>query len=96
MNIPLFLLALFAHLSITGAMRNGCADAAMDESGNYYCEPAVNTIKYVNISGSGTYKTPSLIEGSDSCVDFIDIPYSGPLAPYNEEVCTFLQRATSP
>ncbi|KAK8244037.1 putative TOS1-like glycosyl hydrolase-domain-containing protein [Phyllosticta capitalensis] len=91
MNIPLFLLALFAHLSITGAMRNGCADAAMDESGNYYCEPAVNTIKYVNISGSGTYKTPSLIEGSDSCVDFIDIPYSGPLAPYNEEITIILR-----
>ncbi|KAK8168276.1 putative TOS1-like glycosyl hydrolase-domain-containing protein [Phyllosticta citrichinensis] len=86
MRSPLLLLAPFALVLTTSAMRNGCEDVVKDESGNYYCEPAVENIRYVNISGSGTYQTPSLIEGAGTCIDFIDIPYGGPLAPYNEEI----------
>ncbi|KAK7521850.1 putative TOS1-like glycosyl hydrolase-domain-containing protein [Phyllosticta citriasiana] len=91
MRSPLLLLALLALVLTASAMRNGCENAVKDESGNYYCEPAVDTIRYVNISGSGTYQTPSLIEGENTCVDFIDIPYGGPLAPYNEEITVILR-----
>lgn len=82
------ILALGALTSGVFALTNGCADNSnvFDESGNPYCEPAVKTIKYTGVGGSGTYKTVANIDASNFCT-WTSESYSGPLGPYADEVC---------
>ncbi|KAF2146537.1 uncharacterized protein K452DRAFT_282711 [Aplosporella prunicola CBS 121167] len=72
------------------ALSNGCADAAPDESGNYYCEPAVKTLKYTGVGGTGSYKKVTNIAADDVC-EWADHNYSGSLAPYDEEIAVIFR-----
>lgn len=81
------ILALGALTTGVLGMTNGCADQTnvFDDSGNAYCEPAVKTILYKGIGGSGQYETVTNIAGQNDCA-WATKSYGGPLAPYDEEV----------
>lgn len=81
------IIALGALATGVLGMTNGCADQTnvFDESNNAYCEPAVKSILYKNIGGSGQYETVSSIAGANDCT-WTPVSYGGPLAPYDEEV----------
>jgi Tos1-like cell wall protein len=62
-----------------------CSGSAKNEGGNWFCG-AVDHILYSNVGHPGTYKAVSHM-GSDGSCKYESKEFSGPLAPYNEEVC---------
>ncbi|KAK7725040.1 target of Sbf [Botryosphaeria dothidea] len=86
------ILALGALTTGVLGMTNGCADQTnvFDDSGNAYCEPAVKTILYKGIGGSGQYETVTNIAGQNDCA-WATKSYGGPLAPYDEEIGIILR-----
>ncbi|OJD29860.1 protein tos1 [Diplodia corticola] len=82
------LLALSALTTGVLGMTNGCSPDqtnVFDESGNAYCEPAVTTIKYTGVGGTGQYSTVTSIDTAGSCA-WAEKAYAGSLAPYDEEI----------
>lgn len=61
-----------------------CTGSAKNEGGNWFCG-AVDHILYSNVGHPGTYKAVSHM-GSDGSCKYESKDFSGPLAPYNEEV----------
>ncbi|KAK2004768.1 hypothetical protein LX36DRAFT_595315 [Colletotrichum falcatum] len=61
-----------------------CSGTAKNEGGNWWCG-AVDQILYSNVGHPGTYKAVSNMADDGSCA-FEDVPFSGPLAPFNEEL----------
>ncbi|KAM0335336.1 hypothetical protein ACHAQA_000381 [Verticillium albo-atrum] len=61
-----------------------CTGTAKDEGGNWFCG-AVDHILYSNVGHPGTYKAVSQM-GSDGSCNFEDQAFTGPLAPFNEEL----------
>ncbi|KAF6839655.1 hypothetical protein CMUS01_04217 [Colletotrichum musicola] len=61
-----------------------CSGTAKEEGGNWWCG-LVNQILYSNVGHPGTYKAVSNMGDDGSCA-FEDVPFSGPLAPFNEEL----------
>ncbi|CCF35159.1 hypothetical protein CH063_06999 [Colletotrichum higginsianum] len=61
-----------------------CSGTAKEEGGNWWCG-AVDQILYSNVGHPGTYKAVNHMGDDGSCT-FEDIPFSGPLAPFNEEL----------
>ncbi|KKY27541.1 hypothetical protein UCDDS831_g00747 [Diplodia seriata] len=81
-------LAFSALTSGVLGMTNGCSSDqtnVFDESGNAYCEPAVTTIKYTGVGGTGQYNTVTNIDTAGSCA-WAEKSYAGSLAPYDEEI----------
>ncbi|KAJ3521509.1 hypothetical protein NM208_g13257 [Fusarium decemcellulare] len=76
-----FLLASAASVS---ALTQQCSGTALEEGGNWFCG-AVKQILYEGFAGSGTYKAVTNM-GKDGQCDSEDIPYSGPLAPLDEDI----------
>lgn len=76
-------LALSSAALVAGLQQ--CTGSAKNEGGNWFCG-AVNQILYSNVGHSGSYKAVSSM-GSDGTCEFEDHPFSGPMAPFNEEVC---------
>ncbi|KAF4469995.1 hypothetical protein FALBO_3108 [Fusarium albosuccineum] len=76
-----FLLASAASVS---ALTQQCSGTALEEGGNWFCG-AVKQILYEGFAGSGTYKAVTNM-GKDGQCDSEDIPYSGPLAPLDEDL----------
>ncbi|GKT43113.1 PGA52-like protein [Colletotrichum spaethianum] len=61
-----------------------CSGTAKEEGGNWWCG-AVDQILYSNVGHPGTYKAVNYMGGDGSCT-FEDVAFSGPLAPFNEEL----------
>lgn len=61
-----------------------CADA-INEGGNFFCPNAVKQIKYTGLDGSGKYRAVSKMDSTGTCT-FEDKTYSGPIAPFDEEL----------
>ncbi len=61
-----------------------CTGTAQNEGGNWFCG-AVDQILYSNVGHPGTYKAVSHM-GKDGSCNYDSQEFSGPLAPYNEEV----------
>ncbi|KAH7375642.1 TOS1 protein [Plectosphaerella cucumerina] len=61
-----------------------CSGSAKNEGGNWFCG-AVDHILYSNVGHPGTYKAVSHM-GSDGSCKYESKEFSGPLAPYNEEL----------
>lgn len=61
-----------------------CSGTAKEEGGNWWCG-AVSQILYSNVGHPGTYKAVNNM-GDDGSCSFEDVAFSGPLAPFNEEV----------
>ncbi|KAK7549815.1 hypothetical protein IWX92DRAFT_402214 [Phyllosticta citricarpa] len=93
------LAALLALQSSDHRMRLGTLSTVLatgrEDAGKYHGDPADKIIRdwlvqAVTLAiGQRLYGSSSLNEDVHSCVDFIDIPYGGPLAPYKEKLlCT--------
>ncbi|KAF9869603.1 hypothetical protein CkaCkLH20_12900 [Colletotrichum karsti] len=61
-----------------------CSGTSKNEGGNWWCG-LVNQILYSNVGHPGTYKAVSNMADDGSC-SFEDVAFSGPLAPFNEEL----------
>ncbi|KAM5355463.1 hypothetical protein ACJ41O_002109 [Fusarium nematophilum] len=76
--------ALLASAGLASALTQQCTGTALEEGGNWFCG-AVKQILYEGFAGSGTYKAVTNMGESGQC-DSEDIPYSGPLAPLDEDL----------
>lgn len=76
------LLTLGSAAMVAGLQQ--CTGSAKEEGGNWFCG-AVDQILYSNVGHPGTYKAVSHM-GSDGSCKFEDKAFTGPLAPFNEEV----------
>ncbi|KAK2060310.1 hypothetical protein LY76DRAFT_419068 [Colletotrichum caudatum] len=74
---------MLASAAIGQALQQ-CSGVAKNEGGNWWCG-AIDQILYSNVGHPGTYKAVSNMADDGSCT-FEDVPFSGPLAPFNEEL----------
>lgn len=74
---------MLASAAVTQAIQQ-CSGTAKEEGGNWFCG-AVDQILYSNVGHPGTYKAVNHMGDDGSCT-FEDVAFSGPLAPFNEEV----------
>ncbi|KAL9947378.1 target of Sbf [Verticillium nonalfalfae] len=81
------LLTLGSAAMVAGLQQ--CTGSAKDEGGNWFCG-AVDQILYSNVGHPGTYKAVSHM-GSDGSCNFEDKAFTGPLAPFNEELALILR-----
>lgn len=64
-----------------------CGQKAYQEGGNWYCQ-AVGHITYTNVGASGEYDdVVHMDQNIGNCLK-AKRPFSGPLAPFNEQVMT--------
>ncbi|KAH7155471.1 putative TOS1-like glycosyl hydrolase-domain-containing protein [Dactylonectria estremocensis] len=75
---------VLASTGLASALTQQCTGTAADEGGNWFCG-AVEQILYEGFSGSGTYKAVTNMGSSGECTTE-DVPYSGPLAPLDEDL----------
>ncbi|GKT64478.1 TOS1 protein [Colletotrichum tofieldiae] len=76
-------LVMLASAAVGQALQQ-CSGTAKEEGGNWWCG-AVDQILYSNVGHPGTYKAVNHMGDDGSCT-FDDVPFSGPLAPFNEEL----------
>lgn len=76
-----------ASASVAQALQQCSSGTATEEGGNWWCG-VVEQILYSNVGHPGTYKAVSNM-GDDGSCSFEDAAFSGPLAPFNEEVSFF-------
>ncbi|KAL0935367.1 uncharacterized protein CTRU02_209958 [Colletotrichum truncatum] len=74
---------LLASATVGQALQQ-CSGTAKEEGGNWWCG-LVNQILYSNVGHPGSYKAVSNM-GEDGSCSFEDVAFSGPLAPFNEEL----------
>ncbi|KAF4784673.1 hypothetical protein HER10_EVM0011047 [Colletotrichum scovillei] len=74
---------MLASAAVTQAIQQ-CSGTAKEEGGNWFCG-AVDQILYSNVGHPGTYKAVNHMGDDGSCT-FEDVAFSGPLAPFNEEL----------
>ncbi|KAF3802921.1 PGA52-like protein [Colletotrichum gloeosporioides] len=75
---------LLASASVAQALQQCSSGTATEEGGNWWCG-VVEQILYSNVGHPGTYKAVSNM-GEDGSCSFEDVAFSGPLAPFNEEL----------
>lgn len=75
---------LLATAGWASALTQQCTGKAVDEGGNWFCG-AVNHILYEGIVGKGSFKAVTNMGSNGDC-QTEDKPYSGPLAPLDEDV----------
>ncbi|KAJ0160966.1 putative pga52 -like protein [Colletotrichum tanaceti] len=75
--------AMVASAAVGQALQQ-CSGTAKQEGGNWFCG-AVDQILYSNVGHAGTYKAINHM-GKDGSCTFDKIPFTGPLAPFNEEL----------
>ncbi|KAI0178834.1 putative TOS1-like glycosyl hydrolase-domain-containing protein [Hypoxylon sp. FL1284] len=63
----------------------GFCEDAFQEFGNFFCPNAVKQIKYGNLDIAGKYRAVANMDNSGTCT-FEDKDYSGPIAPFNEDL----------
>ncbi|KAI8710239.1 hypothetical protein NCS52_01592000 [Fusarium sp. LHS14.1] len=76
--------AILAAAGLVSALTQQCTGTALNEGGNWFCG-AVKQILYEGFAGSGTYKAVSKMTNDGQCIQE-DVPYSGPLAPLDEDL----------
>ncbi|TDZ32056.1 PGA52-like protein [Colletotrichum spinosum] len=74
---------MLASATVSHALQQ-CSGTAKEEGGNWWCG-LVNQILYSNVGHPGSYKAVSHMGDDGSCT-FEDVPFEGPLAPFNEEL----------
>lgn len=87
-----FIVLHFLILSAIGGDTTGvglvaadqCGSGAVLEAGNYYCS-AVKGIQYNNVGSSGSYNAVTDMASDGTCTSK-SVKFSGPLAPFDEEV----------
>lgn len=72
-----------ALAAATAVNAGGCSNPT-NEGGNYFCS-AVKQIKYGGLDIAGSYRAVSHMDNTGACT-FEDKNYSGPIAPFDEEV----------
>lgn len=55
-----------------------------EEGGNFFCS-AVKALQYDGLDVAGTYKAVTSMTQDGGCT-FADVPFSGPIAPFDEDV----------
>ncbi|CAM1504307.1 Fc.00g018980.m01.CDS01 [Cosmosporella sp. VM-42] len=75
---------LLASAGWATALTQQCSGTAVDEGGNWFCG-AVKQIMYEGIVGSGSFKGVTNMGENGQC-DTADVPYSGPLAPLDQDL----------
>lgn len=81
---------VLASTGLASALTQQCTGTAAEEGGNWFCG-AIEQILYEGFSGSGSYKEVTNMGASGEC-ETKDTPYSGPLAPLDEDVSRSLLR----
>ncbi|RSL44079.1 hypothetical protein CEP54_014828 [Fusarium duplospermum] len=76
--------ATLAATGLVSALTQQCTGTALNEGGNWFCG-AIKQILYEGFTGSGTYKAVSKMTSDGQCIQE-DVPYSGPLAPLDEDL----------
>ena len=66
--------------AVVGQAQASCSN----EGGNFFCA-AVKALKYDGLDIAGQYQAVSAMKGDGTC-DFKDVDYSGPIAPFDEDV----------
>lgn len=74
---------LLALLAGVGA--DLCASGATEIAGNWYCQ-AVDAIQYTNVGTAGTYSAIVSMNPDGTCSS-TQKSFSGPISPFDEEVC---------
>ncbi|KXH60426.1 hypothetical protein CSAL01_05707 [Colletotrichum salicis] len=74
---------MLALAAVSQALQQ-CSGTAKEEGGNWWCG-AVDQILYSNVGHPGSYKAVNHMGDDGSCT-FEDVAFSGPLAPFNEEL----------
>jgi hypothetical protein len=62
-----------------------CNSQAVEEAGNWYCAP-ISRITYNGLDVASSYKSVSFMDSNSKTCDFVNTPYSGSIAPFDEEV----------
>lgn len=76
---------LLATAGWTSALTQQCSTSqGVNEGGNWFCG-AVNQILYEGIRGSGSFKAVTAMGANGECLTE-DKPYTGSLAPLDEDV----------
>ncbi|KPM38622.1 hypothetical protein AK830_g7950 [Neonectria ditissima] len=75
---------VLASTGLSSALTQQCTGTAAEEGGNWFCG-VIDQILYEGFSGSGTYKAVTNMGDNGQC-DSEDVPYSGPLAPLDEDL----------
>ncbi|KAF4980810.1 hypothetical protein FZEAL_3264 [Fusarium zealandicum] len=75
---------LLASAGLASAVTQQCTGNALEEGGNWFCG-SVKQIMYEGFSGIGSYKAVTNMGENGQC-ESEDIPYSGPLAPLDEDL----------
>jgi hypothetical protein len=83
MKYALTTAALFAATAFAGK-RDLCLDGSTDDNGNWYCQE-VKAITYTGVGGTGQYNRVTNM-GSDGTCSSTGSPYSGDIAPLDQEV----------
>lgn len=72
--------ALAVAAAVTGQAQASC----QNEGGNFFCA-AVKALKYDGLDIAGKYQAVSAMKDDGTC-DFKDVDYSGPIAPFDEDL----------
>ncbi|GAB0137539.1 hypothetical protein EsDP_00005799 [Epichloe bromicola] len=75
---------LLASAGWASALKQQCSGTAINEGGNWFCG-AVDQIIYQGIQGSGKFQAVTHMGRNGEC-KFEDKPYSGPLAPLDDDL----------
>ncbi|KAK8074852.1 hypothetical protein PG997_009515 [Apiospora hydei] len=79
---------VFAAAAAT-AVSAGNTGKCDNEGGNFFCT-AVKALQYVGLDVAGQYKEVTSM-GSDGSCQFADVPFSGPIAPFDEDLSIHLR-----
>ncbi|KAH7001606.1 putative TOS1-like glycosyl hydrolase-domain-containing protein [Ilyonectria destructans] len=80
---------VLASTGLASALTQQCTGTAAEEGGNWFCG-AIEQILYEGFSGSGSYKEVTNMGASGEC-ETKDTPYSGPLAPLDEDLSVHIR-----
>lgn len=83
-------IAMVATANMAAALTQQCSGAAFNEGGNFFCG-AINHILYQGIGGSGNYEEVTHMGPTGECKKTSQ-SYSGPLAPFDEDVSLYRKR----
>ncbi|KAG0651197.1 Allergen Asp [Hyphodiscus hymeniophilus] len=84
MRFSLTLVAIMAALAAVPVTGDLCSKGSVEIDGNWYCQ-AVTSITYTNVGTAGSYN--EVVDmASDGVCSSVPHSFSGPIAPFNEEV----------
>ncbi|ELR07172.1 target of Sbf [Pseudogymnoascus destructans] len=84
MHFTMRIASLILAFAASSALADQCASGSILDGGNYFCQ-LVDAIQYSNVGHAGSYNKVTSM-GSDGKCATTPVPYSGSLAPLDEEV----------